>query len=85
MTDQPGIRADAVGAWLAEHAPAARPPFTYDLIAGGRSNLTYRVTDTAGHAWALRRPPLGHVLATAHDKAREHRIMAALAPTVVPG
>ena len=84
MTDQPGIRVDAVHAWLAEHVPHARPPFSFDLIAGGRSNLTYRVTDTAGHAWALRRPPLGHVLATAHDMAREHRIIAGLASTDVP-
>lgn len=84
MTDLPGIRIDAVTEWIVERAPTARPPFTFDLIAGGRSNLTYRVTDGAGHAWALRRPPLGHVLATAHDMGREHRIIAALGPTVVP-
>jgi aminoglycoside phosphotransferase (APT) family kinase protein len=54
-----------------------------DLVEGGRSNLTYRVTDGAG-AWVVRRPPLGHVLATAHDMAREHRVMSALAPTPVP-
>ena len=56
----------------------------FELIAGGRSNLTYRVTDAAGHAWVLRRPPLGQVLATAHDMGREHRIISALAPTDVP-
>jgi aminoglycoside phosphotransferase (APT) family kinase protein len=84
MNDLPGIRVDAVTSWLVDHLPHARPPFTFTLIAGGRSNLTYRVTDTAGGAWALRRPPLGHVLATAHDMAREHRIIAALEPTVVP-
>ncbi|MEE4545654.1 phosphotransferase family protein [Streptomyces sp. V4-01] len=54
-----------------------------DLVEGGRSNLTYRVTDGAG-SWVVRRPPLGHVLATAHDMAREHRVMSALAPTPVP-
>ena len=32
----------------------------------------------------LRRPPLGAVLATAHDMSREHRIIRALAPTRVP-
>ena len=53
------------------------------LIAGGRSNLTYWCTDGA-HEVVLRRPPLGHVLATAHDMAREHRVIAALAPTAVP-
>lgn len=53
------------------------------LIQGGRSNLTYRVTDGSS-TWVVRRPPLGHVLATAHDMGREHRVLAALAPTAVP-
>ncbi|MDX6354678.1 MAG: hypothetical protein QOF98_1581, partial [Streptomyces sp.] len=53
------------------------------LVEGGRSNLTYRVTDGAG-TWVVRRPPLGHVLATAHDMTREHRVISALAPTGVP-
>ena len=56
----------------------------FELIAGGRSNLTFRVTDAAGGDWVLRRPPLGHVLATAHDMGREHRIISALGPTDVP-
>ena len=54
-----------------------------DLFEGGKSNLTYRVTD-GSHDWVLRRPPLGHVLATAHDMAREYRVMSALAQTTVP-
>ena len=54
-----------------------------DLIKGGKSNLTYRLSD-GSHHWVLRRPPLGHVLATAHDMAREYRVMSALAPTPVP-
>ncbi|WP_329130321.1 phosphotransferase family protein [Streptomyces sp. NBC_01476] len=53
------------------------------LVEGGRSNLTYRVTDGAG-TWVVRRPPLGHVLATAHDMTREHRVISALAGTPVP-
>ncbi|MEU3158498.1 phosphotransferase family protein [Streptomyces griseoincarnatus] len=53
------------------------------LIEGGRSNLTYTVTDGAG-TWVVRRPPLGHVLATAHDMKREHRVISALHPTRVP-
>ncbi|MFW6689499.1 phosphotransferase family protein [Streptomyces sp. MAR4 CNX-425] len=53
------------------------------LIEGGRSNLTYAVTDDTG-TWVVRRPPLGHVLATAHDMAREHRVLTALRPTPVP-
>ena len=54
-----------------------------ELIAGGKSNLTYRVSSTAGDV-ILRRPPLGHVLPTAHDMTREFTAMAALAPTDVP-
>ncbi|MFC9425125.1 phosphotransferase family protein [Streptomyces sp. NPDC056987] len=53
------------------------------LIEGGRSNLTYTVTDGTGR-WVVRRPPLGHVLATAHDMKREYRVIAALHPTAVP-
>ena len=56
---------------------------TFSLISGGRSNLTYLVRG-GGHTWVLRRPPLGHVLPTAHDMAREYRVLAALADTDVP-
>src|SRR4051812_13078667 len=58
-------------------------PLSATLIAGGRSNLTYSVTDGTS-TWVLRRPPLGHVLPTAHDMAREYRVMTALARTDVP-
>ncbi len=54
------------------------------LIAGGHSNLTFGVTDADGAQYVLRRPPLGHVLATAHDMGREHRIISALQGTGVP-
>lgn len=60
-----------------------RGPLSAQLLAGGRSNLTYLLTDGRTR-WVLRRPPLGHVLQTAHDMAREHRLLAALAPTDVP-
>ena len=79
-----GIDPDGVSAWFESHAPEVEPPLRFALIAGGRSNLTYRVTDTGGRSWVLRRPPLGQVLATAHDMGREHRIISALAPTDVP-
>ncbi len=84
-TDAPkGVDVTRVTEWFRSHADAVAPPLSFDLIAGGRSNLTYRVTDTGGRAWVLRRPPLGQVLATAHDMGREHRIISALAPTDVP-
>jgi aminoglycoside phosphotransferase (APT) family kinase protein len=79
-----GIDVAKVGAWFAEHAPAAAPPLAYERIAGGHSNLTYRVSDAGGHEWALRRPPLGKTLSSAHDMAREHRVVAALGGTGVP-
>ncbi len=80
----PGINPAEVTAWLARHADEVTPPLGFDLITGGHSNLTFRVEDAAGHRWVLRRPPLGQVLATAHDMGREHRIISALAPTDVP-
>jgi aminoglycoside phosphotransferase (APT) family kinase protein len=53
------------------------------MVAGGRSNLTY-LLDDGSRRLVLRRPPLGHVLATAHDMSREHKVISALAPTDVP-
>lgn len=79
-----GIDIEPVSAWLAANIPGAVAPFRFDLIAGGRSNLTFRVTGADGTRFVLRRPPLGHVLATAHDMAREHRIIAAVGTTGVP-
>ena len=79
-----GIDVGAVTAWLAERVPGVQPPLSFSLIAGGRSNLTYRVADAAGGAWVLRRPPRGTLLASAHDMGREHRIIAALAGSPVP-
>src|SRR4051794_7782049 len=79
-----GIAQDRVGGWLADHVEDLAPPFRYELIAGGRSNLTYDVVDANGRRVVLRRPPLGEVLQSAHDMGREHRIIAALEPTAVP-
>jgi aminoglycoside phosphotransferase (APT) family kinase protein len=79
-----GIDEAKVSDWLGANCRRLRPPVTFELIVGGHSNLTYKVTDDAGEKWVLRRPPLGAVLATAHDMGREHRIIAALAPTSVP-
>ena len=84
-----GLDLGALAAFLrsrgAVRDPGDRPSgeLHAQLIAGGKSNLTYRVTDGV-HDWVVRRPPLGHVLATAHDMAREHRVMSALAATTVP-
>ncbi|MBA3865765.1 MAG: phosphotransferase family protein [Solirubrobacterales bacterium] len=79
-----GIECAGVEAWFTEHAPEVTLPLRFERIAGGLSNLTYRVTDAAGGRWALRRPPLGKTLGSAHDMAREHRVLSALVPTEVP-
>jgi aminoglycoside phosphotransferase (APT) family kinase protein len=59
------------------------PPLTATMFAGGRSNLTYAVTDGTNR-WVLRRPPLGHVLPTAHDMVREHKVLEALSTAGFP-
>ena len=68
---QPHPRGLTPRAWsrgLPNTSPARRRRSSYDLIVGGQSNLTFRVTDAAGEAFVLRRPPaLAHLLATAHD------------------
>mgnify|MGYP001470736474 CR=1 FL=1 len=79
-----GVDVERVTAWFEANIDGAQGPLTFDLIAGGHSNLTYGVTDAAGHRYVLRRPPLGQVLATAHDMGREHKIISALGPTDVP-
>ena len=84
MNEMRGINVEPVTSWFEANIPGARGPLSFELIAGGHSNLTYGVTDASGNRFVLRRPPLGHVLATAHDMSREHRIIAALGPTDVP-
>ena len=79
-----GIQLEAVTAWLLERIEGLAPPLEFSLIVGGHSNLTYRFVDRNGAAYVLRRPPLGQVLESAHDMAREHRIVSALAGSPVP-
>lgn len=86
MTNPPGLDLAVLATWLTSAAPGLLDPgvtLTGDVIVGGKSNLTYAVTDGTTRV-IVRRPPLGHVLATAHDMGREHRVMAALASTPVP-
>jgi aminoglycoside phosphotransferase (APT) family kinase protein len=84
MADLPGVDIPALERWLDDQHPGLRAgPLDGEVIAGGKSNLTYRITDGAT-TWALRRPPLAHVLPTAHDMAREFRVISALDGTGVP-
>ena len=79
-----GIDRDRVTEWLVDNIVGAHAPFEFIPIAGGRSNLTFTVTDANGTKYVLRRPPTGAVLATAHDMAREHKIISAVGKTAVP-
>ncbi|TYB67698.1 phosphotransferase family protein [Nonomuraea sp. PA05] len=79
----PGIDHPQLVAWMGRNAPDAGEPLSVSLISGGRSNLTYLV-EGRERSLVLRRPPLGHVLPTAHDMRREWRVISALAPTPVP-
>jgi aminoglycoside phosphotransferase (APT) family kinase protein len=79
-----GVDVTTLRPWFADHVEGATgAPLDAELIAGGRSNLTYVVTD-GSHDWVLRRPPLGHVIQTAHDMRREYRVIGGLAGTPVP-
>ncbi len=78
-----GIDSSAVTRWMSDHTEISSP-LQFDLIAGGRSNMTFTVTDAEGRRFVLRRPPLGPLLPSAHDMAREYRLMDALAASPVP-
>ncbi len=79
-----GIEREPVEAWFKQNVAGAEPPLEFERIAGGRSNLTYGVTDSNGKRWALRRPPLGKALGNAHDMGREHKVIEALQGSAVP-
>ncbi len=80
-----GVDLERLQPYFAAHVEGAsgERPLSAELIAGGKSNLTYVISD-GEHDWVLRRPPLGHVLPTAHDMSREYRVLTALADTDVP-
>ncbi len=84
MNLPPGIRYDTVSRWFAEHVPGGGDaPLSFTIIGDGRSNITYLV-ENGDQRWVMRRPPLGHVLPTAHDMVREYRVLSGLADTDVP-
>lgn len=82
--DLPGLPLAALARYLTDRVPEVGVAgLRSSLISGGRSNLTYLLSSEAGN-WVLRRPPLGAMLATAHDMSREYRMLTALRPTAVP-
>ena len=78
QTDAPGIDVQAVTAWLTEHVAGTEPPLRFARIGEGQSNLTFHVEDRNGRALVVRRPPLGAILASAHDMGREYGILSGL-------
>lgn len=82
--DPPGLRLDAVRTWLAQAGLSLPEPLTAQVFPGGRSNVTYRIVGADGTSLVVRRPPLGNVLPTAHDMAREHRVLTGLAQVGYP-
>ena len=83
MSEIAGIHRANVCRFFRDRVPGGDVDLTFSLISGGRSNLTYLVSG-GDRTWVLRRPPLGHVLPTAHDMAREFRVLDALKDTGVP-
>lgn len=80
----PGIDHGKLTPWLDTHIEEAQKPFSFELFKAGGSNLTYRITDSKDDTWVLRRPPVGQQLKTAHDMAREWKVLTALESTTVP-
>ncbi len=83
-TALPGVDAVSVERWMLATISDLVAPIAFSLISGGHSNLTYVAEDASGRRCVVRRPPLGSGSTRAHDMGREHRVMAALAPTSVP-
>jgi aminoglycoside phosphotransferase (APT) family kinase protein len=79
----PGINFENLIPWFSEHVQPV-DSLTAKVIGHGRSNITYRLESPEGSAWVLRRPPLSHVLPTAHDMKREYRVISALEGTGIP-
>ena len=81
----PGLDIAALEGWLARERTdlLGTEPLHARMITGGLSNLSYAITG-GSRPWVLRRPPLGHVLSTAHDMRREYRVLSALRGTTVP-
>jgi aminoglycoside phosphotransferase (APT) family kinase protein len=70
------VDAERLGRWLDGEGLAPGEPLTVERITTGHSNEVFRV-ERGGHAWALRRPPRTPLSPTAHDMAREFRLISA--------
>jgi aminoglycoside phosphotransferase (APT) family kinase protein len=79
-----GYDISAVEQWVAEGVPDLTPPFKWERLEGGHSNLTYRLQDQSGKLAVIRRPPKGELLPKAHDMSREWELISSLGATGFP-
>jgi aminoglycoside phosphotransferase (APT) family kinase protein len=79
-TDPPGLKLDSLLQWMSSNISGVddSAKLQTTLLAGGRSNISYKLTDASGSSWVLRRPPLGHIMPSAHDMGREFRVLSGL-------
>ncbi len=82
--DTPGYDKTAVDEWVRANVDGLEPPFEWEKLEGGHSNLTYKLIDQQGRRAVIRRPPLGQLLPKAHDMGREFSVISALGPAGVP-
>ncbi|NBO26685.1 MAG: phosphotransferase family protein [Actinobacteria bacterium] len=80
ISDPPGLRLTPLAEWMRDNVSDfdASGPIKATLLAGGRSNVSYRITDAHESSWVLRRPPLGHIMPSAHDMGREFNVLSGL-------
>ena len=84
MSAQPSlVNVEALRTYLAAHLPGDDGPVMVERIRGGHSNETF-YAQRGFEQWVLRRPPRGSLLPTAHDVAREYRVLSALSQTNLP-
>lgn len=83
MSDLDGLDLAALDRHLRDAGIPRSGDLHAELVSGGRSNLTFLVSDDTSQ-WVLRRPPLHGLTPSAHDMAREYKVVAALAGTPVP-
>lgn len=69
--------------WLDRKLPGVVGSLTATVISGGASNIIYEIA-RGEHAWVLRRPPNVAISPTAHNVAREYRVLLALEGSNVP-
>ncbi|WAZ26625.1 hypothetical protein STRCI_008223 [Streptomyces cinnabarinus] len=77
-----GIDAGALGRWFAALGVDFAGTLAVERIWLGQSNLTYLVRDQDGRSWVLRRPPVGRLLASTPNVAREAAEIGVSEPSI---